>query len=294
MTRGSKDMLKELNNVIEVIESHLLEDIDISKLAMQSGVSEYHLKRTFSFFAGVTIPEYVKQRRLALANEDIVNGLSVTDAAFKYGYESLEGFSRSFKVFSGFSPMEAKQNKRQVSYLPLQFSINVKRGKSMEFRIEKKPAFYLVGVTKRVPIQFEGENNSIIELAQSITEEQRSHMRELGDLYPKQVVNASYSFSEGRLKEKGELTQLIGFVSSKKSPYKDLETVKVESFTWVIFPSTGPFPQALQEIWANAFLQWLPSTDYELVDAPEISFTKWKEDMSNVYSELWLAVKKKD
>lgn len=163
----------------------------------------------------------------------------------------------------------------------------------MEFRIEEKPAFKLVGVTKREPIQFEGENTGIMALAQSITDEQRKHMRVLGDLYPQQVVNASYDFDEGRLSGKGELTHLIGFVSSKENKFDDLKTVAVQAHTWAIFPNQGPFPKTLQETWASAFAEWLPSSDYELAEAPEISFTKWGDDPSSVYSEIWLAVIKK-
>jgi AraC family transcriptional regulator len=286
-------MLKELNCVIEIIEEQLLEDIDIKSLARESGVSEYHLKRTFCLLAGVSIPEYIKNRRLALANSEIANGLSVTDAAFKYGFQSVEGFSRSFKSWSGFSPSEAKQAGRQKSYPPLKFIIDVKGGISMEFRIEEKGAFNLVGVSKRVPIKFEGENSVIMELAQSITEEQGAHMHELGDLYPQQVVNASYDFDEERLQEKGKLTQMIGFITSKENPFDDLETVSVPAHTWAVFPNQGAFPQTLQETWANAFAEWLPSSDYELIEAPEISFTKWGEDPVNVYSEIWLAVSPK-
>lgn len=286
-------MLKELNRVIELLEEQLLEEVDIALLARESGVSEYHLKRTFRFLAGVSIPEYVKYRRLALANEALVKGKSVTSVAFTYGFQSVEGFSRAFKSWTNFSPSEAKQSGRQKSYPPLKFLIDVKGGISMEFRIEKKPAFQLVGVTKRVPIQFEGVNQEIMALAQSITAKQRAHMHELGDLYPNQVVNASYDFSEGRLAEQGELTQLIGFVTSQENPYDDLETVGVTAHTWVVFPSQGAYPQSLQETWANAFAQWLPSSDYQLADAPEISFTKLEEDLSNVYNELWLAVEPK-
>lgn len=286
-------MLKKLNQVIEVLEDQLLAEVDLSYLARNLGLSEYHLRRTFSFLAGVSIPEYVKYRRLALANEALVQGLSVTEAAFTYGFQSVEGFSRAFKSWANFSPSEAKQTGRQKSYPPLKFLIDVRGGISMEFRIEEKPAFHLVGVSKRVPIQFEGVNEAIVDLAKSITPEQKEKMHELGDLYPNQVINASYDFSETRMAEKGELTQLIGFVTSKENPYADLETVAVPAQTWVIFPNQGPFPETLQETWANAFTQWLPTSDYELVEAPEISFTKWGEDPEKVYSELWLAVKPK-
>lgn len=43
----------------------------------------------------------------------------------------------------------------------------------MEFRIEDKPAFHLAGVSKRVPMQFEGVNNEIVKLSESITPEQK-------------------------------------------------------------------------------------------------------------------------
>jgi len=61
----------------------------------------------------------------------------------------------------------------------------------MEFRIEDKPAFNLVGVSKRVPMQFEGVNNEIVKLAQSITDEQKEEMHSLQNMEPYEIVNAS-------------------------------------------------------------------------------------------------------
>jgi len=47
----------------------------------------------------------------------------------------------------------------------------------MEFRLEDKPAFNLVGVSKRVPMQFEGVNNEIVKLAESITNKEKKCIR---------------------------------------------------------------------------------------------------------------------
>lgn len=49
----------------------------------------------------------------------------------------------------------------------------------MEYKIVEKPAFTFAGVSKRVPSQFEGVNNDILKLAQSITEEQKEEMHRL-------------------------------------------------------------------------------------------------------------------
>lgn len=164
----------------------------------------------------------------------------------------------------------------------------------MEFKIEKKEKFNIVGVSKRVPIQFEGENNAIIELAKSITEQQRNEMHQLADLYPHQVLNVSYDFDDGFLEEKGCLTHMIGFATTKENPFDDLEQLSIEESLWAIFPNQGPFPAALQETTAKIYSEWLPSSGYEVADLPGISFTKHNGTSENVYSEIWMPVKEKN
>lgn len=43
----------------------------------------------------------------------------------------------------------------------------------MDYKIIQKEAFNFVGVSKRISLQFEGVNNEIVELAQSISKEQK-------------------------------------------------------------------------------------------------------------------------
>ena len=80
----------------------------------------------------------------------------------------------------------------------------------MECRIIEKPAFNFVGVSKRVPMQFEGVNNAIVDLANSITQEQREEMHRLQNMEPFEVVNVSYNSDTEFKKEEGYLTHLIG------------------------------------------------------------------------------------
>lgn len=163
----------------------------------------------------------------------------------------------------------------------------------MEFKIEKKKKFNIVGVSKRVPIQFEGVNNAILELAQSITEQQRNEMHQLADLYPHQVLNVSYDFDDGYLEEKGYLTHMIGFATTKENQLADLEQLSIEESLWAIFPNHGPFPVTLQETTAKIYSEWLPSSGYEIVDLPGISFIKHDGTYENVYCEVWMPIKKK-
>ena len=142
----------------------------------------------------------------------------------------------------------------------------------MEFRIVDKPAFNLVGVSKRVPMQFEGVNNEIVKLAESITDEQREEMHSLQNIEPYEIVNASYDADFNFLKEEGYLTHLIGVLTTENQVSEKLEKVPVEAYTWAVFPNEGPFPSTLQNTMAKIYSEWLPSSGYEVINAPHFSF----------------------
>ncbi len=164
----------------------------------------------------------------------------------------------------------------------------------MEFRIKDKPAFNLVGVSRRVPMQYEGVNQEIVKLAESITEEQRKEMHALQDIEPYEIVNASYDADANFLKEDGYLTHLIGVLTNENQVSDLLEKVPVAAHTWAVFPNEGPFPATLQQTMAGIYAEWLPSSNYEVINAPSFSFTKMDEHRQDyAYSEVWIPVRKK-
>ena len=287
-------MLKELNEVIEFIEDHLTEELSLESIAEYAGVSDYHLRTVFFHLSGMTLSEYIKNRKFSKANKDLLQGERVTDVAFKYGYHSLDGFTRAFKSWSGFLPSEVQKTGISKSFPKLSFVISVKGGNAMEYKIVEQPAFNLVGVSKRVPMQFEGVNNAILELAQSITEDQRKEMHALKNMEPRQIVNASYDSDTNFMKEEGSLTHLIGVLTTHEDVSGLLTKVPVEGSTWAVFPVEGPFPTALQDTTARTYSEWLPATDYEVVNLPSFSFTKMNPDKKGyAYSEIWMPVRKR-
>jgi len=287
-------LLKELNLVINYIENHLTDELPLEEISEYAGVSDYHFRKIFFYLSGLTLSEYIKNRKLSEANKDLLHGEKVTDVAFKYGYQSMDGFSRAFKKWSGFLPSDVIKKGISKSFPKLSFIITVKGGNNMEFRIEEKPAFNLIGVGKRVPMQFEGINNEIVKLAESITDEQKEEMHSLQNIEPYEIVNASYDADANFIKEEGDLTHLIGVLTTKNEVSDLLEKVPVEACTWAIFPNEGPFPSTLQETMAKTYSEWLPSSDYEVINAPAFSFTKMdKHKKDYAYSEVWIPVRKK-
>jgi AraC family transcriptional regulator len=70
--------------------------------------------------------------------------------------------------------------------------------------------------------------------------------------------------------------------------------LEVAASTWAIFEAVGPFPDALQNVWGRIYSEWLPSSNYELAEGPEILWNESKEVSSpNFRSEIWVPVLKK-
>src|SRR5690606_32514382 len=227
-------MLRELNQVMDYIEEHLTEDLSLEMISEYAGVSDYHFRKIFFYLSGMTLNEYIKNRKLSEGNKELLQGETVTDVAFKYGYQSVDGFTRAFKKWSVFLPSGVGKSGVSKSFPKLSFTITVQGGVTMEFRIEKKPAFNLVGASARVPMQFEGVNNEIVKLAQSITEQQREEMRSLQNIAPYEIVNASFEADANFLKEEGDLTHLIGVLTTEDQVSDQLDIVPVKAYTWAV------------------------------------------------------------
>ena len=96
------------------------------------------------------------------------------------------------------------------------------------------------------------------------------------------------------MKEEGHLTHLIGVLTTEEEISPLLEKVPVPAYTWAVFPNEGPFPSTLQNTMANVYAQWLPTSGYEVIQAPSFSFTKMDPQKKDyAYSEVWIPVRKR-
>ena len=164
----------------------------------------------------------------------------------------------------------------------------------MDYKIVEMPAFAFAGVSKRVPMQFEGVNNEILKLAQSITESQREEMHRLQNINPSEIVNVSYESDTSFLEESGYLTHMIGVLTTKDDISSDLDVRCADASLWAVFPNEGTFPLTMQDTMAKIYSEWLQTTDYMLAESLSFSFTKidpQKQDYA--YSEIWIPVKKR-
>lgn len=268
-------MLKKLNAAMDYIEAHLEEDFRLEEVAAGVGISDLSFRQLFYALTGMTLQEYVKNRRLSEASGALLRGCSVTDTAYRYGYQSVDGFTRAFRRWSGLLPSEAARTRQGRTFQRLNFIVTVQGGDTMEYRIVEKPAFRFAGVSRRVPMQFEGVNEAIVRLAESITPGQREELRRLRDIAPEKIVNVSWDSDSGFREERGELTHMIGVLTSHTDIGAGLDSKEMPASLWAVFPCEGAFPAVMQDTMARIYSQWLVTVDYELADSLSFPLPAW-------------------
>jgi AraC family transcriptional regulator of adaptative response/methylated-DNA-[protein]-cysteine methyltransferase len=102
------DWLAPLIDEINSAPGIRLKDHDLR----QRGIDPNRVRRWFKRHHGITFQAYLRALRIGQAFGNIQYGGKVIEAAFESGYESLSGFTESFKKTTGFSPNKSPH--RQV------------------------------------------------------------------------------------------------------------------------------------------------------------------------------------
>lgn len=168
------------------IETHLKEVLSVSRIAQQSGYSPWYFSRCFKENVGLSPMEYVKQRRLFAAAQEIRKGRKILDAAMDYGWETHSGFTKAFLGQFGYSPVLLR-----ACYIR---DVSVKGDrKIMELYLKKMECYKkpeelyqaLCSVMEENKIRYDGDNlRRIYEIASSFHEGQKRYSGEAYIIHP--------------------------------------------------------------------------------------------------------------
>lgn len=138
---------QRMESAIDYIEQNLEQEISYSCAAAEANCSTFHFLRMFSVVTGTTLGEYIRRRRLSMAALQLsLEGGSIASLAARYGYDSPDAFARAFKREFDTTPSEARMHGVRLRTWPrISFSIVLKGDTAMEFRLEPRPAFSIIG-----------------------------------------------------------------------------------------------------------------------------------------------------
>lgn len=285
------EWLNKLNEAIEYIEDNLEEDIKYEKAAKLACCTTYHFQRMFSYIAGVTLSEYIRNRRMTKAAIDLQGGEKVIDVSLKYGYESPTAFNRAFKKVHQVSPSTAqKQGTFLKSYSPISFKLTIKGVEEMEFRFVKKEAFRVVGVKTKLTNNFEENLVEVPKLWQESLE--NGKLQEIVSLIDEtsQAVPGVLGLNACNGDEK-DWKYYIAVATEKPAP-KGMYEYTVPACTFAVFTGQGPMPKSIQEMEKRVLTEWLPTSGYEFDQCINIE-VYLDDNTENSEFEVWLPVKKK-
>ena len=103
------DTAQGIQLAIDYMEEHLRENLQYKNIARQACMSSFHFQRVFAVLCGCTVGEYIRNRRLTLAAEELpATDKNITDIALAWGYDTPEGFARAFSRYFGVTPSAAR------------------------------------------------------------------------------------------------------------------------------------------------------------------------------------------
>lgn len=279
-----------IQEAICYMEEHIVEDITIYDVADHVHVSPFYFHKGFRFLCGYSVMEYIRNRRLSLAGQELLtDDCSIIELAGKYGYDSPDSFTKAFVRFHGNTPSIVRKNKAVIKdFAPLKLTISLKGGYTLDYRIEKKESFTVLGVSREFSYVNAKQEIPLFWQEHFLSENGKTVCGMFG-------INMDPGMGDGRF----EYLIADPFDPSADIP-EGLVVRTIPAFTWAIFPCKGALTQSMQTVNTQIFSQWLPAQrDYEfaagycveLYDAAD-KYPDGTNDQ-NYYAEVWIPIKKK-
>ena len=157
----------------------------------------------------------------------------------------------------------------------------------MNYRMESTPAMRIIGRSARLPLVHVGPNPAIQAFVAEIPIEETLELKQHNDVAPHGVLAVCTDFSDDRA-EGSTFTYLHGVATRGPTP-DGADVVDVPALAWAVFRPADASDEALQELWPQVFVEWLPANEWRLALDLEIVAMQTTHDGS-LERELWVPV----
>lgn len=288
------DWVMGLQKAIDYVEDNLTEKLDYEKIAAKACVSSFHFQRIFSVMCNFSLGEYIRNRRLTLAGAELnQSSKKVIEIALKYGYESPDSFTKAFARFHGVTPSAARGQRANLrSFTRLSIKVSLEGGSIMDYRIEKKPEFKVIGKSQVFDKSDEFNRDDIPAFWSKCHKD--GIVKELYDL-ARTSQNSGLVFGiccEGNSSD--QFPYMIGATYENTGIPKGYSVTEIPGYTWAVFRCVGAMPRAIQSLWHQIYTEFFPTSEYQPAYGIDMeAYYEGNMDDKNYVSEIWIPVEKK-
>lgn len=264
--------MEGLQAAINYIEEHLTENEVLSPASIAAAAysSEDNFRKIFHLVTGYTIGEYIRNRRLSLAGEEILlTDHRILDIAIAYGYDSAESFTKAFCRFHGNTPSTIRRTKTGIrSFTRLVLKITAEGGSMLTYQLLSLPELTLIGYSQLFPDSSSDENNLLIpNFVQQCCEHHWNALMQIP------VPPSSNNYLFGYRDTKNSIPRYnFGRITTTPRHAEELPTtdsmthITIPKRTWVCFECFGSSPVDMQNLWYKIYTEFLPFSSYHLTD----------------------------
>lgn len=284
------DWITGIQNAVNYVEAHLTEPLDYGEIAKQAACSPFYFQRIFGILCGMSLGEYIRNRRLTLAGSELsASDARVIDVAYKYGYDTPESFTRAFTRFHGITPSEARKNSAALkSFSRVSVQIILKGGNVMDYKIVKKEAFTVLEKVEQQTIEDEQNKNTIPAFWA------RSHKDGTVATLLQQAPDRSFIFGvcyNNPHTDSKTFDYAIAALYGGGIVPTGFRLREIPARTWAVFAITGAMPAAVQETWHKICAEFFPTSSYQPTYEMDVeAYTAGDMTAPDYRSEIWVPV----
>lgn len=284
--------LQSISQVIDYIEVHLGDRLDLDKIAWEAGYSKYHLHRMFTGITGFSMHSYVQRRRLTEAARLLAfTGQPIMEIALFAGYETRQSFSTGFKALFKCSP-QAFRNKKEFYPLQLKFTVNGKK----ELRGDVIMEIRTVECNKILLVGYKANTKKGFFIIGKCWRKLHSHKQKIRNRTDENYLIGLNDYS-AYFSYENEQPAFDYYAGAEVSAFSELpkgtEAKELLPGKYVVFSFTGKNQDSLQPVADYIYKEWFPQSTCQLNENAKYDFAKYGEitdKAGNSHIEYWVPI----
>lgn len=245
---------KCVNAVVDYINLHLGEEIDLKSLARISHFSPFYFHRIMKAFLGEPVGTFIVRTRTEAAARLLrYSDMPIADIAYRIGYSSPSSLSKVFKQFYGISPLEYRNNKNFVIMKPA----IIRPELELKHEIKEVPARNVIYIRLFGDYKLNDYCSAWMRLCQFIQEEKLP----IGEVMPYCIYHDDPKVTPAEKLRTDVCMVLPSFATAKG----DIGFKQLAAGRYAIFLYKGPY-EHLQAVYDTIYGKYIPEMECSLRD----------------------------